>query len=157
MSNEETVALETPEAVEVTDTDASNTDVSADSVDGADDAAATEDSKTKVKDSAGRTRPSATIERDLVVLETLTALVNGEFKYGVSRNELAAELGMEPPQVYLCLYRLNRDGNIKRASSGARARWAPIEYEVPARPAPVIDENATEQPAAVDAPSVPEV
>ncbi len=62
----------------------------------------------------GRPRPDATIERDKRVLEHLAA--TGPQK----REDIAKALDMEGKQVYLSLYRLNRDGAILRNG----AAWA---------------------------------
>jgi predicted ArsR family transcriptional regulator len=59
----------------------------------------------------GRPRPEATIQRDDKVLEFLKA--NGP----KNRKDLAAGLEMEGKEVYLSLYRLNRDGTILRSGA----------------------------------------
>jgi predicted Rossmann fold nucleotide-binding protein DprA/Smf involved in DNA uptake len=112
----------------------------------------------RAKDAAGRTRPTQTIERDAITLAKMNELIPAKYTYGISRNELATELELDPAQVYLCLYRLNRDGKIKRTSSGARARWAMTEYDVPIPPPPVVVEIPAETPTEpTEAPEVPAV
>lgn len=62
----------------------------------------------------GRPRPEATIERDKKVLEHLRTTGPQD------RAAIAAGLEMEGKEVYLSLYRLNRDGEILRNG----AKWA---------------------------------
>jgi hypothetical protein len=64
----------------------------------------------------GRPRPDATIERDKRVLEHLAAV--GPQK----RDDIAKALEMEGKQVYLSLYRLNRDGAILRSGASWSAK-----------------------------------
>ncbi len=77
----------------------------------------------------GRPRPDATIERDKTVLAHLANAGPQD------RKAIAEALSMEGKQVYLSLYRLNRDGAIVRNG----AKWSAKDENgnpIPA-PAPV--------------------
>lgn len=78
----------------------------------------------------GRPRPTATIERDENVLKHLVAV--GPQK----RDAIATALGVEGKEVYLSLYRLNRDGKIKRSG----ASWAALDENGGQIPAPAATE-----------------
>jgi predicted ArsR family transcriptional regulator len=60
----------------------------------------------------GRPRPQDTIDRDEQVYQLLT-------KGALSRVEIAEKLGIEPKAAYLSLFRLKRDGYVKR-TQGAK-------------------------------------
>ncbi len=62
----------------------------------------------------GRPRPAATLERDEKVLAHLNEAG------AKTRKQLVEELGLPGNEIYLSLYRLNRDQKITRAGSA----WA---------------------------------
>lgn len=83
----------------------------------------------------GRPRPQATIERDNNVLTFLQSQKdeNGAF-VGKTRDDIAKALDVEGKQVYLSLFRLNRDGKVQKGVGSAHA-WAAKSDEAPAAPA----------------------
>lgn len=81
----------------------------------------------------GRPRPEATIERDKTVLNYLATTGPA------NRAKIADGLSMEGKQVYLSLYRLNRDGAIVRNG----ANWAAKDANGAPIPAPAVDEAQT--------------
>jgi predicted Rossmann fold nucleotide-binding protein DprA/Smf involved in DNA uptake len=58
----------------------------------------------------GRPRPASTIERD----ERVYAVITAE---GASKKDIVAAVDLPGNEVYLSLYRLQRDGKIKREGS----------------------------------------
>lgn len=111
---------------------------------------------TQEKRRPGRGRPEETIQRDAEVLAKIRELVtieNEKYRFGITRNDLAAELDMAPNVVYLSLFRLGRDGAIKRTTGGAKATWATTEYEVPERPAPAPKEKKQKEEAPAETPA----
>lgn len=77
----------------------------------------------------GRPRPEATIERDKKVLEHLNAVGPQ------TRKQIAEGLQLEGKEVYLSLYRLNRDGLILRNGAAWAAKAAdggPVPAPAPA-------------------------
>lgn len=86
--------------------------------------------------SRGRPRPDATIERDKQVLAHLASTGPQD------RAAIAEALKMEGKQVYLSLYRLNRDGAVLRNG----AKWAAKDENGGPIPAPA----SAEAPAAAE-------
>lgn len=74
-----------------------------------------EDTSTK----RGRPRPEATIQRDAQVFEAITN-AGDEL---MTRDGLAAALGIEPKLVYMSLWRLKADGQIERVHVNGAHRW----------------------------------
>jgi predicted transcriptional regulator len=72
----------------------------------------------------GRPRPDDTIERDNQVLKALQSSDKP-----LTRNELAAQLGLDGKIVYLSLYRLSRGGQITRGTEGRGQAWAAVASE----------------------------
>lgn len=64
----------------------------------------------------GRPRPQETIERDQMVFDAMTG--------PMTRDELAAAVGLTGPQVYLSLYRLSRSGRVVRTQEGGAHKWS---------------------------------
>lgn len=72
----------------------------------------------------GRPRPQSTIERDTNVLNYLQSQTGEDGAYvGKTRDDIAKALGIEGKQVYLSLFRLNRDGKVQKGVGSAHA-WA---------------------------------
>jgi hypothetical protein len=89
--------------------------------------------ETAAKAGRGRPRPDATIERDKRVLDHLTAAGPR------TRPQLVEELGMAGNEIYLSLYRLNRNDPVLVAkkgkewtATGAGNLDAPVEAGEPA-------------------------
>jgi hypothetical protein len=85
----------------------------------------------------GRPRPQATLERDAKVLEYLAQQTEGQ-----SKDDIAKGTELPANEVYLSLWRLKRDGEIHKTSSGGAVRW--VAGEAPANEAPAVtsDESA---------------
>lgn len=72
----------------------------------------------------GRPRPQATIERDNRVIAWLREQKDeaGAF-VGKTRDEIAKALDIKGNEVYLSIFRLNRDGKVQKGVGSAHA-WA---------------------------------
>lgn len=66
----------------------------------------------------GRPRPTEVVERDDAVLKLVP-------KDGITKNELATQLGVSPSHAYLSLFRLRRDGKVTQGTDANRGRWFP--------------------------------
>jgi len=75
----------------------------------------------------GRPRPDETVQRD----EAVFGQVQAAGAEGVTRDKVAADIGLQPNQVYLSFFRLKRDGRIVRSSGTGRAIWT-VAPEQPA-------------------------
>lgn len=73
--------------------------------------------------SGGRGRPDATIERDAKALAALTE----SGAVGLTRDELADQIGSTPSEAYLCIYRLNRDGKLAKVQHSGKPHWVTVE------------------------------
>jgi site-specific DNA-cytosine methylase len=93
-----------------------------------------------VKSGSGRPRPQATIDQDARVLAHLAAQTEGQ-----SKDQIATALDLGANLVYLSLWRLKRDNEVHKTSSGGAARWL-------AGPAPTATE-ASEAPAEIAVPT----
>lgn len=67
----------------------------------------------------GRPRPTDTIERDQRIFDELTE--------PLTRGALVEKTGMESKLVYLSLWRLNRDGRVKRERVDGAHKWSRVE------------------------------
>jgi predicted Rossmann fold nucleotide-binding protein DprA/Smf involved in DNA uptake len=79
---------------------------------------ATADATTDASSRRGRPRPDETITRDKQIFEHLDT--------GKTRAQLVEATGLTPNQVYLSLYRLNREGRIERARDGGAHVWTRV-------------------------------
>lgn len=97
---------------------------------------------TPTKSGSGRPRPQATIDQDAKALEAIKAS-----ETGLTKDELAAAIGVEPNKAYLSLWRLKRDGEIHKVHSGGAARWVAGNAPAATEDAPSVEEvPATEAP-----------
>lgn len=96
------------------------------------------------KSGSGRPRPQSTIDQDARALEAIRA-ADGSTEgvpAGLTKDELASAIGVEPNKAYLSLWRLKRDGEIHKVHSGGAARW------VAGAAAPEATEAPTSEPVA---------
>lgn len=112
---------------------------------------ATEATTPQTKSGSGRPRPQVTIDRDAKALEAITAATGSEgVPAGLTKDELASAIDVQPSEAYLSLWRLKRDNKVHKTHSGGAARWV-------AGTAPTTTEGAaSDEPVAAEAPAVEE-
>jgi hypothetical protein len=80
----------------------------------------------------GRPRPQDTIARDNAVYETLVA--NGP----LTRSAVAEKMSITPSLAYMSLFRLARDGRVRRTQGGEGDAKSHTWEAVPEAPAPAV-------------------
>lgn len=108
--------------------------------------AETETETAAPKTGRGRPRPENTVQRDEAVLAKLRE-AGAE---GMTRDQLAEKLAVQSSHAYLSLFRLHRDGLVRRSAGGAVGtshRWfAVAEGEATGQPDEAPAEAPVEQP-----------